>query len=492
MNSIGWSFAILMLLGGCSTHSPIPYVKSKSPLKVTKTAASAAADSDRSNISYGSILPQELKVTLPTMGSLVGDLERFEQSIVPYVEQNGIDREYLYEVQKNFEKMYYAPWDYTVPPISVQEASWPIRAFREGYGSNLQPLSPTWFQEIEAKANFKDFGTLNQKAIALRWMNMRALPTEKPIYNDPSEPGEGYPFDMLQNSSINYNEPVFISHTSNDGAWSYIFTNSASGWVPSDGVAVMKDEMVETVRTSEKIFLFEDNIPLYDRFSRFAAYSRVGMVLPLQQEERNQYCALVYDSDGAFKSISIPKSVARVGVSKLNKNDLIRVGAQMLKNTYGWGGMNGERDCSSMIRDMYTPFGIWLPRNSTSQARKGEVVSFEGLSDDEKLGLIKTRGIPFETIVYLKGHVMLYIGTYEGNVMLMHNMWGIRTIDKSGKKGRRIVGKAVISTLDLGSELEEFDPENRFLTRARSMNVFTSTPVLLTKGNKLPKSKKSL
>jgi hypothetical protein len=122
---------------------------------------------------------------------------------------------------------------------------------------------------------------------------------------------------------------------------------------------------------------------------------------------------------------------------------------------------------------MVTPFGVWLPRNSASQARKGEVISFNGLSDNEKLSLIKEKGVPFETILYLKGHVVLYIGTYEETVMIMHNIWGIRTIDQEGKKGRHIIGKAVISTLELGAELENYDLKNKLLTRVQSMNIFT-------------------
>lgn len=489
MKSTLWIGGMMIVMGGCSIHTDIP--QSAVALKTLQPpplpAAAPAADP------YCCTLPQELEVKLPELGPKVNDLERFVQSISPYVEQSGIDRETFFDIQTNFEKSYYAPWGYSAPPICAEDASWPLRAFRGGYGSNLRPLPPAWFQEMAIQTNFEEFGILNQKGIAVRWMDLRALPTDKPLYRDPSLPGEGYPFDMLQNSSVNYSEPLFISHTSKDGSWSYVFTNSASGWVPSDGIAAMDDAMIDRVLKSEKLFLFEDNVPLYDSYNRFVAHSRIGMVLPLEKEQQYEYYALAYDGNGSFKSVSIPKSAARIGVSKLNKADLIRLGEQMLKNTYGWGGMFGERDCSSMIRDMYAPFGIWLPRNSASQARKGEVVSFEGLSNEEKLQQIKTKGIPFETIVYLKGHVLLYIGTYQDNVMMMHNVWAIRTVDKAGNKGRRIVGKAVISTLELGSELEEFDPENKLLTRVQSMNVFTRTPpLLLTKKGKPPKKKKNL
>lgn len=488
MKTTYWmSGILLMALSGCSTHTPV-ISASKMLTSLPKLDVNQSVLDDP----FCCMLPQDLDMKLPEFGPKVNDLERFEQSMAPYVEQNGIDRESLLEIQTTFGGRYFSPWGYNAPPQKVQEVMWPLRAFRGGYGSNLRPVSPSWFEEIKNMSNFDAYGSINKKAITLKWMNIRTLPTDKPLYKDPSKAGDGYPFDILQNSSVNYNEPIFVSHTSDDGAWSYIFTNNASGWVPSDGVSFIDDATALSIQKSEKVFITKDNIAFHDGANRFAAYSRVGMVLPLDRVEGEYYYVKAVDFNNTIKILSLPKHSAHVGVSRLNKSDLIAIGTQLLKNTYGWGGMYGERDCSSMIRDFMTPFGIWLPRNSASQSRKGEVVFFTGLSDDEKLFAIKEYGIPFETILYLKGHVLLYVGTYQESVMVMHNIWGIRTIDKQGNKGRHIIGKAVISTLELGAELDEFDPAMKLLTRIESMNIFTKTPLTLTRQGKTFIKKKSL
>jgi hypothetical protein len=488
MNTAAWMGGVLLVLGGCSTHTPVVVSTSKPLETVLKYDSNQSILSDP----FCSMLPQELELKLPEYGPKVNDLERFEQSITPYVERNGLDRENLLEIQTTFEGRYFSPWNYKTPPQKVYDVTWPLRAYKGGYGSNLKPVAPAWFESMQVMSNFEVYGSLNQKAIALKRMDLRAFPTDKPLYKDPSLPGEGYPFDLLQNSSINYNEPLFLSHQSKDGSWSYVFTNNASGWVPSDGVVAIEDSVALFLQKGEKLFLIEDNVPLNDGENRFVAYSRVGMVLPLERSEGQFYDVKVVESSGTIKRVSIPKESARIGVSRFNKSDMITIGTQMLKNTYGWGGMYGERDCSSMIRDMMTPFGIWLPRNSSSQSKKGEVVSFEGLSDEEKLSLIQEKGVPFETILYLKGHVLLYIGTYQENVMVMHNIWGIRTLDKLGKKGRHIIGKAVISTLELGSDLDNYDPEMKLLTRTESMNIFTKTPTAFVREIKNKGKKKSL
>jgi hypothetical protein len=411
----------------------------------------------------------------------IGDLERYIQNIEKYVSYYGEDQNNTYNIQKTFWHHYYRPWRYTAVPISAKEASWPINAYNAGYGSNLKPIPKEWFITMGEQSNFASFGAIGKPAIALRWMSVRVFPTQKPLYKDPAKPGNGYPFDMLQNNSVSFNEPLFLSHYSLDGSWAYVFTNNASGWVETNGISIITPEQIDFFQNKEKLFITEDAIALRDNQNRFVAYSRIGMVLPLLRENNESLSALYVDASGNTKELVVPKQSARVGIQLINKNDLAKIGNQLLKNTYGWGEMYEERDCSSMIRDYMTPFGIWLPRNSAQQAKKGEVISFKDMNNSQKLTTIKEKGIPFETIIYKKGHVLLYVGTVDDTVLVMHNIWGIRTKDKMGIKGRVIVGRAVVSTLELGSEIENFDPENMLLNTITSMNVFTRTPSVLVR-----------
>ena len=466
-------FGVLFFLHGCGqTHPKVP-----TPVGAN-TLPPICKDINNSSDTYEIASPQDIELDeLPGITKKVNDLEYFPQNLSSYFDNNYINQETLFEIQKHFEERYYAPWMYTAAPICVKEVKWPISAFSGGYGNNLMPVDPAWIPELVVQSNFEAFSAVNKPAVTTKWMNMRVYPTQKPLYRNPALPGEGYPFDLLQNSSVAFNEPIFISHYSKDGAWVYIFTNNASGWVESDGVVVINQKQSILIQEKNKLFITQDRIPLYDEMHNFVTYSRIGMVLPLIEESSENFKVLFIRSNGVIDKMLVPKEFAHVGYHLLNKDDLIKIGSNMLRNTYGWGGMYEERDCSSMIRDFFTPFGIWLPRNSASQAKKGEVVSFTGLDNTQKLSLIKEKGIPFETILYKKGHVLLYIGTYEGNVMVMHNIWGIRTIDSAGKKGRVIVGKAAITTLQLGREVVNFDTNNMLLSKLVSMNILTHTPV---------------
>jgi len=175
----------------------------------------------------------------------------------------------------------------------------------------------------------------------------------------------------------------------------------------------------------------------------------------------------------------------------LNQENLTRITSDVMQSNYGWGGLYEERDCSSTLRDIYTPFGIWLPRNSRQQSRIGKVFAMGDLNTTSKEELIKREGIPFETFLHRKGHIMLYLGTYDDNIMILHNMWGIKTLDDNAEEGRIIVGKVVISTLAIGSEQNGYDYNSSLMPSLDRMNIFTYKPVEKPKKRKHKNKKKA-
>jgi hypothetical protein len=67
---------------------------------------------------------------------------------------------------------------------------------------------------------------------------------------------------------------------------------------------------------------------------------------------------------------------------------------------------------------------------------------------------------------------MLYIGNLDKEPLLVHNIWSIKLKDKDNNEKRQIVGKTVISTLEIGKELEEYDSENSVLSRVLGVTIF--------------------
>lgn len=56
------------------------------------------------------------------------------------------------------------------------------------------------------------------------------------------------------------------------------------------------------------------------------------------------------------------------------------------------------------------------------------------LSIEEKKDFIRKNGVPFSTLVYLKGHIMLYVGVKNNEPLVVHNIWSVRLKDDSGRK----------------------------------------------------------
>jgi hypothetical protein len=75
-------------------------------------------------------------------------------------------------------------------------------------------------------------------------------------------------------------------------------------------------------------------------------------------------------------------------------------------------------------------------------------------SPSGKESIIKDEGVPFATLLWLRGHITLYIGEYKGEPVMFHNVWGVRTDDGNGE-GRHIIGRAVVTSLQPGAELKK-------------------------------------
>jgi cell wall-associated NlpC family hydrolase len=383
-----------------------------------------------------------------------------------------------YNIQSKYEKYYFNVWNDIEPRERLEDVKWPFNTYKAGdsYGENFQLLKQEFFNSMLDNANFEKYATLNAKAITLRHVNIRAFPTIKPLLRDPKKAGEGFPFDYLQNSTLHANKPLFVSHYSKDREWVYAFSSFTAGWIKTSEIAFLKKEHTDSWQKAQQIFFIKENIPVYGPTGNFLFSSKIGMMLALISEDDKNFTALAIssykNSTPMFEKVKISKKIAKKDTLTLDRESLTNIMSELFKSKYGWGGMYGQRDCSSTLRDMYAPFGIWLPRNSSQQAKVGKIIKLENLSDKEKVSIIKTLAVPFQTLLYKKGHIVLYVGTFNNDIVVFHNTWGIKTI-KDDIEGRVVVGKTVFSTLRLGENLENYDKEGEILGNLKSMNILT-------------------
>lgn len=384
--------------------------------------------------------------------------------------------------QEDFTYRYYSPWFRTHVSTKKEDALWANRSYglkNRYYGENLQLIADAEIDAIISETNTEAYGTINTHAIMVQNAQMRNLPTEKPFFKKTTLPGEGYPFDYLQTSRIHIAEPLIISHYSKDGAWAFVESSFASGWLPVESfVLVGAKERMELIKAT-KVAIVKDNVPLYNDKQRFVTYAKVGAIIPIMSEDDDFFHAYMYMRDASFTAqrleLRIPKSFAQTVPISFNKENLSQIGDTLLGEKYGWGGFLANRDCSAMTRDFLSPFGIWIPRNSAAQKSFGEYVSLKDLTPKEKEAMILKNGIAFLSLIYLKGHIMLYAGEFEGKPLVMHNVWGVRTME-DGKEGRNIIGKAVITDLYVGANQPNVPEQGLLINRVEGITIKPANP----------------
>jgi cell wall-associated NlpC family hydrolase len=404
------------------------------------------------------------------------DLVKIPQDIRYYTKD--INNSKIYDVQKNYKKSYYSVWNLHNIKQTLKDIEWPFRQFdyNTSYGVNMIPYTEDEFREFYEESNFDSFLSENKKGITLKYSNIRAFPTSKPLFKNPSLAGEGFPFDYLQNSSIDANVPVYLSHYSRSKQWAFVFTGITYGWIKTSDIVLISSKNASLIENAQQAIITKEGVPIFTKDKKPLFNTRIGMMFPIVHENKNFYTiltvALYAKSKSVFHKTVISKDIASKNTLPFNRYNLNNIIHEVSKTKYGWGGLYEQRDCSSTIMDIFAPFGIYLPRNSSNQSKFGKVIKLDGLSDEEKINVIKSKGVPFETLLYKRGHIMLYVGIYKGDIVIYQNVWGIKTKNNS-KEGRFIVGKPVFTTLRFGKELSNYDESAELLKNLKSMNILT-------------------
>ena len=214
----------------------------------------------------------------------------------------------------------------------------------------------------------------------------------------------------------------------------------------------------------------KDNVRIRDERGALLATAKMGTLLPSDGDDlllpkRGR------DGMAVIKKYRPVKGTTSPFPLKFTPNNAAKAIEQLLGERYGWGGSYGLRDCSALTKDYFALFGVWLPRNSGDQAKTGASISLSGMNTGQKTQTIISRGVPFATLLHMRGHIMLYMGIYDGEPAVLHNSWGVHTITSKGLSARTVLGKAAITSLYLGKELEN-KKKNTYLINSISSLVF--------------------
>lgn len=312
-----------------------------------------------------------------------------------------------------------------------------------------------------------DLGSVPEKVslrygLAVHYTDQRILPTMNALY---AQQGD-VDFDELQNSGLDVGTPIVILHQSRDGQWLYGRTQLSTGWVQAQDVAIASLDDIRRYSAREQFIVV--TVPKADVFldqelTQYADYVRMGSLLPLVRENGKTVVVRTpaRNAEGALLEISgyLKAEQVSVGFLPYTARNMMEQAFKMLNSPYGWGGMYGEQDCSRFIQEVFSTVGIVMPRNSGQQAKVGVLAAtFSDRDDpDVKAGALQQQAVGGITTLYMKGHIMLYLGAVDGRSFAIHAPWGYREACPQKANSRecrqdtvRVMNRVVVSDLSLG------------------------------------------
>lgn len=375
-------------------------------------------------------------------------------------------------LKEAYLKAHFSPWS-AKPNPDVKSVFWVQHSLQTtpGFGENRLPNSKEFTQGILDSMDIAHYPSVAQRAIMTESTNVRVVPSEKMRFDTEDD----FPFDQWQNSWIFAGTPVLITHYDKTKRWAHIESGFVSGWILVSSVALVDVQQIARLQKASYILPKRDNVPLYHN-GKFLTNARVGQILPVAKSLKERDIVLVAVRDMQGRAQLVESTIAAQDIASFPRDfsqarsaDLINT---MLGDKYGWGGYLASRDCSAFIRDIFANYGLYLPRNSLAQAQvKKSMQDLSQLSRKQKERYIIEHGIPFGSVLYLKGHIMLYIGEYQGRVMVAHSAWSVKT-STLFRKYKNMLGGVVVTSLYAGKEHNGIFSKKLLLDRITGITNF--------------------
>lgn len=321
------------------------------------------------------------------------------------------------------------------------------------YGADGHEAGSSFYGPVQVNMQIDSVGPIVDVtfAMVIRNADQRLLPTGQALYGVAGD----IDFDEIQNNALDLGAPVAILHRSADGHWCYTMGPSSDGWIRADHLAMCSTKRLNKIlaRPFATVVRAKGNVYLDRALTQYHGFVRMGSKLPLAGDDSGDVTAVVLpirQRDGTLliRTGYLKRSETVTGRLSYTRRHIVEQAFEMLDTPYGWGSMNGQQDCSGFVQAVFATVGIAMPRNSSDQARVGRLIARFGTEDteDRKREVLVTRTAGGTSCLFLKGHVMLYLGDVAGRPYVIHDTWGYRSPDNV----LQLINRVAVTDLDLG------------------------------------------
>ena len=334
-------------------------------------------------------------------------------------------------------------------------------------------LFPDFFISLKNNIDLPEKDSIDVRfAITTKYNDVRLLPTSQKIISKITSKD----IDRLQEESIDLGTPVIVLSQTKDKIWCYVVTPTEEGWIKTENLAFtnkkafnkwldMKKPVIVTEAKAD-VFIDKDK-------TKFLEYARMGTKLPyISKKGKRTICVNIpmSDKDGnlILQKGYLNSRETHKDYLPYTQRNVLSLAFNHLNSPYGWGGSNGEQDCSGFLGQIFNCFGILLPETSVQKIKCGEVIKLDIKDDDinKNLSIIE-KGMPGITFVYLSGHIMLYIGNENYKPYVIQCIWGVTSFTEKNEKTVSYINKTIVSDLEIGSEVAG----NSLIDRVSKFNI---------------------
>ncbi len=334
-------------------------------------------------------------------------------------------------------------------------------------------LFPDFFMTLKNNIDLPDENTIEVKfAVTTKYNDVRLLPTSQKIISKLTSKD----IDRLQEESIDLGTPVIVLSQTKDKAWCYVVTPTEEGWIKTENLAFTdRKTFNKWIDIKKPVVITEGKADVFinKEKTNFLEYARMGTKLPyVSKKGTKTICVKIPASDNngnlVLQNGYLNFKEANIGYLPYTQRNALILAFNHLHSPYGWGGSNGEQDCSGYLGQIFNCFGILLPETSVQKIKCGEVVKLDKKDDDINKNIsITEKGIPGITFIYLPGHIMLYIGNENNKPYVIQSIWGVTAFTEKNEKTISYINKTIVSNLEIGSEVAG----NSLIDRVSKFNI---------------------
>ena len=171
-------------------------------------------------------------------------------------------------------------------------------------------------------------------------------------------------------------------------------------------------------------------------------FAEIEVLVPIQRP----------NGDAELVSGFIETNQVNKGYLAYTPRQIIQQAFKLLNKPYGWGDMYGAQDCSRFLQEIFATVGIALPRDSKNQIQVGKLLTDwnDATTDADKLRLLQQKAMGGISLLGMRGHIMLYLGSIDSRAYAIHAVWAYRR-PQAQQDEVVVLNRVTLSDLSLGA-----------------------------------------